>query len=572
MRLLDVNTMQLKEFVSQSTPPYSILSHTWGHEEVSFQDITAGEGPLKKGWLKLVSCCAKTRSEGLQYTWIDTCCIDKSSSAELSEAINSMFKWYHNAEICYAYLEDVMIHIPSPIPSADNAVIPAPSADNASSPSSTLSSGAHSESDTDSVISSDSDDPLTPTPAIRPNSIPPFPNTTPAPDPFSNTRFMSEFSSSRWFTRGWTLQELLAPSEVILLDNQWLEIGSRTSSAKQISMITGIPQHVLARSDWDACSIAQRLSWSSKRQTTRVEDEAYCLLGLFGVNMPLIYGEGSKAFLRLQEELLRVFEDYSIFAWRPGIRTDRCEHLPVHSGLFAESPSFFKDAGGIKRCTFPLHFRSAEAPQVESQMPRLFCEVKPQVVELHLPLFGPFNALEIAAKVDWTPPPMLPRMGYCRRFTLSWDALFAVAFLNCAGTAGRVGMVLTFNTKRQVFERSHCPSLIFASETNGQAGMYMPKRIAAFSGSEFHYKPLGITQGRKPMVIRMVGMLQLGYTAVIPDKRTVWKLDKASNVHIAYDPRFLLLKPAAWCMLPPILLQWSEAGGMAWETNPATYR
>jgi hypothetical protein len=182
--------------------------------------------------------CDQAVSEGYEYAWVDTCCIDKSSSAELQEAINSMFKWYQQAKICYAYLTD--------LPSGSN-----------------LS-----------------------------KSLP----------------------RCRWFTRGWCLQELIAPPEVRFFDEGWTDIGTRTSCTRLISRITRIPLGVLENSQrmYDM-PVARRMSWASTRHTTRVEDQAYCLLGLFDVNMPMLYGEGPKAFLRLQEEIMKRSSDLSIF-------------------------------------------------------------------------------------------------------------------------------------------------------------------------------------------------------------------------------------------------------------------
>jgi hypothetical protein len=153
----------------------------------------------------------------------DTVCINKSSSAELSEAINSMFQWYREAQVCYAYLADVS--------------------------SDFLGSRAVS-------------------PAVR---------------------------RSRWFTRGWTLQELLAPATVIFLNESWVEVGTKSSFAELISSVTGIARSDMA--NFRDANVAVKMSWAANRETTRTEDIAYCLMGLFGVNMPLLYGEGRNAFM-----------------------------------------------------------------------------------------------------------------------------------------------------------------------------------------------------------------------------------------------------------------------------------
>jgi hypothetical protein len=219
----------------------------------------------RTGFQKIVRCCEKARSEGHEFVWIDTCCIDKSGSAELSEAINSMFRWYREAEICYAYLDDVCAF----------------------------------------------EDP---------------------------TKASSSFRESRWFTRGWTLQELLAPYEVVFLDRDWQEIGTKRSLSDTVSSQTNIDTQTLEYCTWQHVSIAARMSWASSRVTKRVEDMAYCLMGLFDVNMPLIYGEGSKAFYRLQLEIMKSSDDQSIFAWIPNVWSDR----PASYGLLAESPRDFK--------------------------------------------------------------------------------------------------------------------------------------------------------------------------------------------------------------------------------------
>lgn len=197
----------------------------------------------------------------------DTVCIDKTSSAELTEAINSMFEWYHAAEVCYAYLADV------------------------------------------SSVEVDRYD------------------------------FNSPFRQSRWFTRGWTLQELLAPATVVFLNQDWVEIGTKSSLAHVISAITRISRRDMI--DFKNANIAVKMSWASSRETTRVEDTAYCLLGLFGVNMPLLYGEGRNAFIRLQLEILSKSDDETIFAWEGTSRMD--------TGLLASSPVEFSKSGNIRR-------------------------------------------------------------------------------------------------------------------------------------------------------------------------------------------------------------------------------
>ena len=222
-------------------PPYAILSHTWGldTEEVNFKDMEENTGREKPGFRKISFCGAQARRDGLEYFWVDTCCIDKSNNTELSEAINSMFRWYQNSTKCYVYLSDV----------ANNG---------------------HGQVD------------------------------------LSLHSWESAFRKSRWFTRGWTLQELIAPSSVDFFcsDGTWL--GNKTSLEQRLHEITKIAIPALQGTSLSRFSINDRMSWATNRTTKREEDMAYCLLGIFDVQMPLIYSEGQeKAFDRLREELRR---------------------------------------------------------------------------------------------------------------------------------------------------------------------------------------------------------------------------------------------------------------------------
>jgi hypothetical protein len=274
MRLINTTTIQVEEFLGHDTPEYVILSHTWEEEEVTLQDIQSFGAPKKKGYKKIKKCCEKAASDGFTYCWIDTCCIDKTSSAELSEAINSMYKWYQNSRICYAYLSDF-------------------------------------EALSVSVL--------------------------------ENYR---SFTASRWWTRGWTLQELLAPNVVEFYNADWTEIGTKLSLHEQITEITGIDEGVLCGADPLRRNVAVRMSWASRRNTSRIEDRAYCLMGLFRVNMPLLYGEGNRAFIRLQEEIMRVREDYTLFTWSPSIIPGYSDPH-ISKGLLADSPSDFIDSRDI---------------------------------------------------------------------------------------------------------------------------------------------------------------------------------------------------------------------------------
>ena len=259
MRLLDTATITLHEFHGDSIPAYAILSHTWGEEEVSYQLLSTPEAKSLAGYAKIVSFCKLATAQGWKYGWVDTCCIDKTSSAELSEAINSMWRWYANSGVCIAFLADF------------------------------------SESSYDSL------------------------------------------HNSRWFTRGWTLQELLAPAKVVFYDCYWNELGDKSSLAVEICNTTGISFLHLRKPG--TASIAAKMSWMSRRQTTRLEDIAYSLLGLFDVYMPLIYGEGSNAFIRLQQEIVKSSNDETIFAW-----TD--ENL-TEAGMLALSPAAFQNSSDV---------------------------------------------------------------------------------------------------------------------------------------------------------------------------------------------------------------------------------
>lgn len=252
IRLIRTSDLSLHVFQGHAIPSYAILSHRWEEDEITFAEMQGNLAPHKPGWLKLRQYCAFAARKGHNYAWIDTCCIDRSSSAELSEAINSMFKWYRKADTCYAYLYDV-----------------------------------------------------------------------PARGDAAAVEWVNKFGASEWFTRGWTLQELLAPSKLAFVCEDWEEeIGTRASLSYEVSHVTGIPEtpliHGWSMKDQFGASqytIAQLMSWASDRHTTLVEDAAYSLMGLFSINMPLLYGEGLNAFIRLQLEIMNKYDDNSLFAW-----------------------------------------------------------------------------------------------------------------------------------------------------------------------------------------------------------------------------------------------------------------
>lgn len=243
MRLLKdqgYGDLRLVEVYDNNVPRYAILSHTWGpdDEEVNFKDLMEGTGKHKTGYKKIQFCRKQAAADGLQHFWVDTCCIDKSSSTELTEAINSMFRWYKNAAECYVYLSDVS----KPEHAAD----------------------------------------IQPSPAIWKDAL----------------------HSSRWFSRGWTLQELVAPDSVRFFSREGNQLGSKNTLEQPIHEITGIPIKALRGAPLADFQVEERMSWAEHRETKRQEDKAYSLFSIFDIHMPLLYGEGrEKAFVRLREEI-----------------------------------------------------------------------------------------------------------------------------------------------------------------------------------------------------------------------------------------------------------------------------
>ena len=298
MWLLSTDRAELHHFLRNydAEGGYAILSHTWQEREQTLQDVRAigdhcrqtKSNPRDDRRLspKIRELCILAEKHGYGWAWADSCCIDKTSSSELSEAINSMYQWYSEAEVCYAYLSDV--------PSRCDL---------------------HAKD--------------------------------------------SAFRTSRWHTRGWTLQELIAPASLIFVSDDWRELGDRASMAELLQNITGIQAGVFTREKRPASfSVAIRLSWASKRRTTRVEDEAYCLMGLFGVSLPTNYGEGDKAFVRLQYEIMQHESDTSLFAFGyrlpfGALETHGIRLLPdpITNGtwqfLLPSSPREFRDSHDI---------------------------------------------------------------------------------------------------------------------------------------------------------------------------------------------------------------------------------
>ncbi|RDX52439.1 hypothetical protein OH76DRAFT_1454296 [Lentinus brumalis] len=256
MRVLDTVTGEFVWFIVPEIRTYAIVSHVWHpHGEQSFQELaeiqrdvkTKSQSQSRAGTAKDIAhappaapltipcailsdprvsdkvrnACAVAVSHGYRYLWLDSCCIDKTSSAELSEAINSMYGWYASAEICFVYLAD----------------------------------------------------------------------------------------------------EMIAPAQVLFLSRDWRVFGSKASLEDLIEDITGVERGVLNHTKaLNTVSVARRMWWAHQRTTTRVEDEAYSLMGIFGIHMSPIYGEGGNAFIRLQQEILRTTPGQSIFVWGPKLR------------------------------------------------------------------------------------------------------------------------------------------------------------------------------------------------------------------------------------------------------------
>lgn len=232
---------KLSTFKDDDIPPYAILSHTWSEGgEITYDELVAGTGKNKAGYAKLRFCGERVAKDDLDYFWVDTCCIDKRDTNELTTALNSMFRWYQRATKCYVYLSDV--HVPEEVSDAQ---------------------------------------------AFR-------------------ITWENAFRRSRWFQRGWTLQELLAPAQVEFFSVNSKQLGSKVTLEQEIHEVTKISISALRHYDLREFSVDERMGWVTGRKTTVEEDKAYCLLGIFGVFLPLIYGEGEEhALQRLKQEIER---------------------------------------------------------------------------------------------------------------------------------------------------------------------------------------------------------------------------------------------------------------------------
>ncbi|KIK99530.1 hypothetical protein PAXRUDRAFT_822692 [Paxillus rubicundulus Ve08.2h10] len=239
---------------------YAILSHRWGVGEPEFRDMSSKihrERPVPAGlgYKKLLKFCEKARDDyGCAYAWSDTCCINKESSAELAEAVLSMYRWYRDAHICIVHL--------------------------------------------------------------------------------AGSSSVKDFPNEPWFTRGWTLQELLAPKRLRFFGKDWVPIRPKGEAQENSSfhrpddksspfMLNAISEAADIGLDHlknfnlnpNSVAVSEKMRWASNRKTTRVEDVAYCLLGIFDISIPIAYGEGGRSFYRLLEAIAQRCIDPTFFAW-----------------------------------------------------------------------------------------------------------------------------------------------------------------------------------------------------------------------------------------------------------------
>ncbi|KAK6073224.1 HET domain-containing protein [Seiridium cupressi] len=356
MWLIKTDTLKLKNVINPEPGSCAILSHTWREEEISFQDFRdTDKAKAMMDFGKIKKTCELALDRDIPYAWIDTCCIDKTSSAELSEAINSMFTWYHNAAVCFVYLSDLG-------PSSEPTVV-----------------------------------------ALR---------------------------RCRWFSRGWTLQELIAPTNVQFYNSHWQPVATKTEIPKELMEVTGINELAIifrdrgtdVREVLRSLPVSIKMSWAASRVTTRPEDMAYCLLGLFDINMPILYGEGERAFIRLQEAICGQTNDLSLFAWTAAPAASSVPSTPYrrilahHPREFGEQPnklsperhSFNLSVWGFdfQHCDFTITNRGLQmdnARLLHAPHNRIF-------IDLGLPVHGTNGDVTSDASikrvgifVEWTP-------------------------------------------------------------------------------------------------------------------------------------------------------------------------
>ena len=360
MRLLNTTTLKFGEFFDSEIPKYLILSHRWGKDEVSYQQMESGDVPHGEGIAKIKQFCHIVAQKGFGWAWVDTCCIDKKSSAELSEAINSMYRWYNNAQECLIYLSDVQKGDPA-----------------------------------------------------------------------------RGMQSSAWFTRGWTVQELLAPRLATLFDREWSELGTRDGLVNCISKAARIDIACLNEAGtWQSRSVACKMSWFAHRQTSRIEDMAYSMLGIFNINMPLIYGEGWKSFKRLQIEIVNSTDDESIFAWDPSPWPEAEEFTLPSDPRNWSNPTRYSNYSKSMLAPHPMCFEQVRLVE-ERACPDILNRPPYAATNKSLQISIPSN------DVDFSPEKIIPTLKYGNessapefencRFTLlrlncctDWDPIFIV--------------------------------------------------------------------------------------------------------------------------------------------------
>ncbi|KAI1791176.1 HET-domain-containing protein [Ganoderma leucocontextum] len=401
MWLLSTDRAELHYFYGPRAVPggYAILSHVWDPREVTFHDFqkvreirAKSPAAISRQFAssKIEQSCILAERHGYKWIWIDTCCIDKRSSAELSEEINRMFEYYSCAEVCYAYLKDV-----------------------------------------------------------------------PSDDDLQSAN--SAFRRSRWHTRGWTLQELIAPPFLVFLSADWSVLATRGDLAPLVEEVTRVSAAVLRfEIPLDEVSVARRMSWAATRQTTRIEDEAYCLMGIFRINIVAMYGEGRLAFRRLQEELMKQTMDTSLFAWGTSTTAHElqptmtsldieCAHADALSFLFAPAPSAFKDHSDISYDP-PLTAEPQTPPSEETATPET------TIMKLAFPIIILIK-LALSVTTLLKPAPTLPESTFGNVPTFNIEPgygvhahvpvfeisglLIVVLFCTKTSTQEAIGLVLT---------------------------------------------------------------------------------------------------------------------------------
>ncbi|KAI1660528.1 HET-domain-containing protein [Daldinia decipiens] len=444
MRLLEARTakytgiLKLVEKRANELFRYAILSHTWEDDEITFNDIendkasytSANTAAAHASLSKILGACSQAAADGYEYIRIDSCCIDKRSSSELSEAINSMFAWYRDADVCYAFLLK-------------------------------------------------------------------------APNELVTAESKAEFATNKWFTRGWTLQELLAPKDMIFFSGDWVPIGEKKFLCLQLAETTRVDYKILLGDEpLESASIARRMSWAAQRVTTRPEDKAYCLMGIFSVSMPMLYGEGAeKAFIRLQEEIMKQSDDESLFAWvNPNSPPDAME------GLLAADPSYFLNSDNI----IPYQDWEPREPYTLTN--------RGLKISLHLTALDDdknIAALDCPVPPDYT------------------DLTFLAIYLQ---------KLSKYNDK---YARIRTEKLTRIHTRGNLQTVYVPQKPPLLSGAFLHYV-LMLREGPPPTIYQLVRLQRARLRFPIPEsmvtksRATRWVTDKWSPIYpLHYEPKQL---------------------------------